>query len=77
MSYYSDPEINTALVNLLEALANAHKRDPEAHKSTIIFIPNSEDEQILIAEDGKTADWTGFTAEDVARYALGWRKDTG
>ena len=71
MSYHIDKEVNSALVRLLDALCE-HERG-SGRRSTLVLIPHSEDERLVVAEDGKPfpeSDTTGYVATRVLTLAL-------
>ena len=51
MSYHKDPEVNAALVKLMDALCTWERGS--GRRSTLVLIPHCVDEAILVAQDGK------------------------
>ena len=51
MSYHKDPEVNQALIRLLDALCTWERN--AGRRSTLILVPHCSDERILMAQDGK------------------------
>ena len=55
MAHHINPEINGLLTNLLDALCE-HERQT-GRKSTFILVPHKEDEEILVAQDGRPMEY--------------------
>lgn len=51
MTYHQDPEVNKALIELMDALCTWERN--AGRGSTLILIPHSTDERIIVARDGK------------------------
>jgi len=51
MSYHKDKDVEIAIIRLLDALCS-WERDT-GRRSTLILIPHNDDENIIIAQDGK------------------------
>ena len=51
MSYHTDEECNSAIIRLMDALCT-HERTT-SRRSTLIIIPHTPDENIVVAVDGK------------------------
>lgn len=51
MSYHKDPECNSAIIRLLDALCSWERST--GRRSTLLLIPHNADERTVIAQDGK------------------------
>jgi hypothetical protein len=51
MSYHRDPEVNQAIIRLLDALCMWERHC--GRRSTLLLIPHEPDEPLFIAQDGK------------------------
>jgi hypothetical protein len=51
VSYHKDKEVNHSIVELLDALCQWERNT--GRRSTLILIPHTSDETIVLAQDGK------------------------
>lgn len=51
MSFHMDKEVNSSIIRLLDALCEFERGS--GRRSTLILIPHNNEEEILIAQDGK------------------------
>jgi hypothetical protein len=67
MSYHKDPEVNTCIIQLLDALCQWERNS--GRRSTLLLIPHSPDENIVLAQDGKPLSGL-ISDEHPAKYIL-------
>ncbi len=51
MAHHIDPECNKAMIRLLDVLCTWERNTGK--RSTLIFVPHTPDEHIVLAQDGK------------------------
>lgn len=56
--WHKDPEVDKALIRLIDALCTWERNTGRG--STLLFVPDHEDEEIILAIDGKPLGHTPF-----------------
>lgn len=56
--WHRNPEVNQALIRLIDALCTWERNTGRG--STLLFVPDHEDEEVILAIDGKPLGHTPF-----------------
>ena len=75
MVHHRDPECDTAMVRLLDALCEWERRT--GRRSTLVFVPHTPDEQYVVAQDGKPVATPRGMISDILEIALRERGKLG
>jgi hypothetical protein len=67
MSYHKDPEVNKAIIRLLDTLCSWERNT--GRRSTLLLIPHNDDEEMIMAQDGKPVDSYMITPEHLLEIA--------
>lgn len=68
MSYHKDPEVNSAIIRLLDALCQ-WERDAD-RDSTLLLIPHNREDNLIMAQGGKPIPTESITPEELFRSAM-------
>ncbi len=69
MVHHRDPECDSAMVRLLDALCTWERET--GRRSTLVFVPHARDEKIVLAQDGKPLpEGVGMWPREILETAL-------